>query len=512
MQDGQPAHAGVEDAYRPSVHEWRLYGPSPTATLRSLARRLLPAVLAAAALFLAWTANALAFTKTDLMLPMPDGVQLGVTLYTPDGAAPSGGWPAVILLHGLGKSRVLPEATKWSVDTVAENYLANQGYEVLTYDARAHGISGGQFDLDGPAEVQDVKTLFGWLAARPEVNRAKIGGSALSYGGGALWLAAAQGVPFAALELAATWTDLGQAILPGGLVKTGMIAGFLNSVPQSRWDPSLFPLRDDLLGNRNLAALGSFLMERSALPMLSRITVPVFLLQGRRDFAFDIAQAAAAYARLRAPKRFYIGDLGHAPAPNPDAEIPHYLTEGRLWFDRWLKGEPNGIDRQPPVELAPDPWTGKTYSYPRLPPTKTLSFRAAGSQTIASEGKVVRGLGTTAKLETFGSAVVRVVIKPSGGWGHLVAVLSAKPPGRDEIVVSDGGAATTHAGQLTIRLLSDATTIPRGSRLRLTLASSSTAQSGANLLYLDIPQPPSSKITLGGAIVTVPVLLKPISR
>jgi predicted acyl esterase len=477
-----------------------------------LARRLLPLLLAAA-LFCAWTANAFAFTKTDLVLPMSDGVQLGVTLYTPDGTPPSGGWPAVMLLHGLGKSRVLPEATKWSVNVVAENYLANQGYEVLTYDARAHGTSGGFFDLDGPPEVQDVRTLFDWLAARPEVDKAKIGGSALSYGGGALWLAAAGGVPFAALELAATWTDLAQAVFPGGLVKTGMVAGFLNSVPESRWDQSLFSLRDDLLHNRNLPGLRSFMAQRSVLPALDRMKAPVFLLQGRRDFAFDIAQATAAYQRLRGPKRLYIGDLGHAPAPDPEAEIPHYLTEGRMWFDRWLKGAPNGIDKQPPVELAPDPWTGKTVSYAGLPPTRNLAFAATGSQTVGTDGKVVRNLGATRQLvETFGSAVVRVSVKPSNGWGHLVAVLSAKPRRGAEIVVSDGGAAVSHAGTLAVHLLAVATAIPAGSQLRLTLASSSTAQSGANLLYLDIPQPPSAKLAVGRATVTIPVLLKPISQ
>jgi hypothetical protein len=103
-------------------------------------------------------------------------------------------------------------------------------------------------------------------------------------------------------------------------------------------------------------------------------------------------------------------------------------------------------------------------------------------------------------------------VKPYAGWGHLVAVLSAKPPGRPELVVSDGGAAVNRAGQLTIRLLSDATAIPRGSSLLLTLASSSTAQSAANLLYLDIPQPPTARIAIGAATVTLPVLTKPISR
>ena len=246
---------------------------------------------------------------------------------------------------------------------------------------------------------------------------------------------------------------------------------------------------------------------------LDRIEAPVLLLQGRRDFAFDIAQATAAYQRLRGPKRLYMGDLGHAPAPDPEAEIPHYLNEGRMWFDRWLKGAPNGIDKQPPVELAPDPWTGKTVSYAGLPPTRNLAFATTGSQTVGTDGKVVRNLGTTRQLvETFGSAVVRVSVKPSNGWGHVVAVLSAKPRRGGEIVVSDGGAAVSHAGRLTIRLLADATALPAGSQLRLTLASSSTAQSGANLLYLDIPQPPSAKLAVGRATVTIPVLLKPISQ
>ena len=93
-----------------------------------------------------------------------------------------------------------------------------------------------------------------------------------------------------------------------------MVAGFLNSVPESRWDQSLFSLRDDLLHNKNLPGLRSFMAQRSVLPALDRISVPVFLLQGRRDFAFDISQATAAYQRLRGPKRLYIGDLGHAPA------------------------------------------------------------------------------------------------------------------------------------------------------------------------------------------------------
>ena len=93
--------------------------------------------------------------------------------------------------------------------------------------------------------------------------------------------------------------------------------------------------------------------------------------------------------------------------------------------------------------------------------------------------------------ETFGHALVSVKASTPTGWSHLVAVLSAITPRGEEIVVSQGGVPTTTlrgtTRTLTIRLLSQATTIPRGSRFRLTLAGVSTAQNPNNLLYLTGP-------------------------
>ena len=37
---------------------------------------------------------------------------------------------------------------------MAQRFLAPEGYAVLTFDARAHGESGGQFTLDGPRELR----------------------------------------------------------------------------------------------------------------------------------------------------------------------------------------------------------------------------------------------------------------------------------------------------------------------------------------------------------------------
>ncbi len=94
-------------------------------------------------------------------------------------------------------------------------------------------------------------------------------------------------------------------------------------------------------------------------------------------------------------------------------------------------------------------------------------------------------------------------------------MLTAKPPSGNEIVVSEGGVNTASLRgrrRLTIRLLDDATLVPRGSRLRLTLASSSVAQDPANLLYLNLPMPGSSRISIGDVKLVVPVLVRPVSR
>ena len=79
-----------------------------------------------------------------------------------------------------------------------------QGYAALTFDARGHGQSEGLVSIDGPREIQDVRELFGWLAAQPGVNGQRIGAFGFSYGGGAIWRATAEGVPFAAIEPAIT--------------------------------------------------------------------------------------------------------------------------------------------------------------------------------------------------------------------------------------------------------------------------------------------------------------------
>ena len=446
---------------------------------------------------LCWAPGALAgtFTKTDATLAADDGVSLAYSLYVPDGQGP---FPAVMLFHGLGQTRA-------SEDGYAQA-LASAGYVALAPDARGHGQSGGLFSLDGPREIQDVRELFATLTARKDVIASKVGAFGVSLGGGIVWNAAVAGVPFAALEPVITWTDLDQALVPQGLPKTGAIFLFASSVA-GKIDPALAPLLPDLLAGRNLGPIEAALVARSSRPKLATLSTPTFLIQGRTDYAFDIDQAVAGYRLLTGPKRLYIGDLGHSPAANPPAELPHLQSEQIAWFDKYLKGAP--VDLGKPVELAASPWNGRTQSYADVPaPTSRagLDFRLRGS--IAGTGKlVVRGPALPGgNAETFGAPVLTLKLGAGTTFPHVIAVLTA-----GSAIVSEGG-TTLKPGAQTVRIKMIATSvpIPAGTRLTLTIAGASTAQTPANLLYPNVV-PASTRLTLIGGSLALPLLRTPIS-
>jgi predicted acyl esterase len=469
------------------------------------AARVRRASLFAACFVAALAVPALARAEA-VTLTMDDGVRIDAMLLTPVGPAPTGGWPAVMMFHGLGGShtQLLPLA----------GTFREQGYAVFVPDARGHGTSGGFVTLDGPREVGDVRAEFEWLAARPEVSDTQIGAWGISLGGGAAWNSVAAGVPFKALETVETWSDLYTALFPRDLAKSGAIFGFAQSVPTERIDPELRALVPQMIAGENLGTIRSLLSTRSSLQFMRRITTPSFLFQGRRDFVFDIDQAAAAYRQLAGPKRLYVGDFGHAPSTFPGPDVGALLGQGLRWYDRFLKGIPNGIDKRPRIEVAPDPWRRPTTSFRTLPGTRTLKFSFAGRSTLSASGKVVRTTKRVGHAETFGTPVVSVSVATRTGYRHLVAVLSALTPAGKEIVVADGGAdtsaATSRAGRVTIRLQNEITSVPRGSRLRVTLGARSTVQSFANLVYL-IPVADGSSATLRRVTLTLPVLRKAIS-
>jgi len=160
--------------------------------------------------------------------------------------------PALLAVRRLSTARTNKDRMVWGASlalmlatlAVAQTMGLGDRFAILAYDARGHGASGGLITIDGPKEIADVRAVFDWLRDRPDVSDTKIGGWGISYGGGALWNSLVAGVPWAAIEPTMTWTDLRSALLPQGLVKSGVVAGFLGSLAPERVDPEVLAIRD----------------------------------------------------------------------------------------------------------------------------------------------------------------------------------------------------------------------------------------------------------------------------
>lgn len=100
------------------------------------------------------------------------------------GTAPAGwGTRTVILCHGLGSNK--------GNDLIMGRDLPTHGYNVLSFDFRAHGASGGQITSFGALERNDVLGAVHWARAKHRQQCKQLYGLGVSMGGAALIGAAA---------------------------------------------------------------------------------------------------------------------------------------------------------------------------------------------------------------------------------------------------------------------------------------------------------------------------------
>jgi alpha-beta hydrolase superfamily lysophospholipase len=126
---------------------------------------------------------------------------------------PDWGTRTVVLCHGLG-------ANKANQLIMAQD-LVPSGYNVLAFDFRAHGESGGQLSSFGDLERRDVLGAVRWLRAEKAKECRHIYGVGASMGAAALIAAAADpgpdGQALEALAVYGTYDDLGSLV--GGLAE-----------------------------------------------------------------------------------------------------------------------------------------------------------------------------------------------------------------------------------------------------------------------------------------------------
>ena len=253
-----------------------------------------------------WAANALLHPGrrpvTQNPGPSVEAVQLdgaGVQLKGWWFRAPAPKRGTVVYLHGVADNR-------GSSIGIAQHFLP-RGFDVIAYDSRAHGESGGDACTYGYYEKQDLKQVLDRVEARPVVL------FGVSLGGAVALQAAADDARIAAVIAVSTFSDLrtvGSERVPFFASKGNIAEAFRMAEQEGKFRA------DDV----------------SPMAAAPRIAAPVLLIHGARDDETPPAHSQRIFAALPARNRrlVLVPGAGHG---NP-------LTAD-VWrqLDAWLEGE-----------------------------------------------------------------------------------------------------------------------------------------------------------------------------
>jgi uncharacterized protein len=208
----------------------------------------------------------------------------------------------VVYLHGVADNR-------GSSLGAARRFVA-RGYDVVAYDSRAHGGSGGEACTYGFYEKQDLGRVLDGIPAGPII----VIGSSL--GAAVALQAAADDARISAVVAAEPFSDLRTI-----------------AAERAPWFFTRSALRDALA---LAGARGGFDVDAvSPLVAVSRIRVPVLILHGAADVETSPDHSRRLFAALRAAKRLLIvPGAGHNQSLQP-ATWP-VIEE---WVDSVVRGE-----------------------------------------------------------------------------------------------------------------------------------------------------------------------------
>ncbi|WP_328484440.1 alpha/beta fold hydrolase [Streptomyces sp. NBC_00377] len=269
--------------------------------------------------------------------------------------------------------------------------LADAGYVVVGYNVRGFWQSGGDIDVAGPHDVADAAEVVDWALAHTPSDPEHIGMAGVSYGAGISLLAAAHDPRVKAVASLSGWGDLIDSIYSGRTqhVQAAAVLDTVGTVvgrqsPESRRVFSAF-YSSDLSKEKDILAWGKKRSPATFLDQLNKNGAAIMLAGSWGDTIFPPNQSAALYEKLTGPKRLEFRPGDHATAELTGLfGLPNDVwTDTGRWFDHYLKGEDNGVDREQPVRLK----SRSTSGYEGYPDWKSVNanrtgFDLAGSTSI----------------------------------------------------------------------------------------------------------------------------------
>jgi len=334
--------------------------------------------------------------ERDVMMPMRDGVRLATDIYRPIGAEQR--FPVVLERTPYGKSQ---QGIRHASAAIAR-LLATNGYVVVHQDTRGRGKSAGTY-VKYLSDAADGFDCCAWIVAQPWCN-GKIGAQGLSYGAHTVAALASVGAP----GIAALFLDSGGF---ANAYQGGIRQGGAFELKQVTWAYNLAFESPELMANvTTTAALKSVdLRAWFAKWPWTRGNSPLSLVPEYEAYVFDQWESGTfddfwkqpgiyaeghfkefsdapmtwmsswydpyprtattnfvALSKLkRGPHQLilgpwthgnnhqtFAGDVDFGPAAMLAGNLaPDLTTLRKRWFDRHLKNEHNGVEREPAVRI-----------------------------------------------------------------------------------------------------------------------------------------------------------------
>jgi ABC-2 type transport system ATP-binding protein len=327
----------------------------------------------------------------DTVVTSFDGTQLQVSFFPAAGLQPGQTAPTILQTHGWGGSRETdPDgASDPGTGNVGTGPLRNAGFNVLTWDSRGFGQSGGTVTVDYKGnEGRDVQALIDWLAKQPEAQLDKagdprVGMHGVSYAGGIELVAAAIDRRIDAIAPTIAWNSLLTSLYKEETVKGGWSALLYAAGQTGRLDPHITSAFASGTSTGTLSADDRAWFESRGPgdALVRRIRVPTMLLQGTADTLFTTAEAIRNYGILRrhvpVKMMWFCGghgvcNTGTGPAGRSDAAVI-------AWLQRYLMGKK--ISTGPGFEWLADDAVWRHSA--QWPPPHGKPLVATGSGTLA---------------------------------------------------------------------------------------------------------------------------------
>jgi predicted acyl esterase len=332
----------------------------------------------------------------DEVVTFSDGETTTATIRWPRDPAGPCGWPLIVFVHGLFGSKL-------SVGQLTRDF-AEAGYFAVAFDVRGHASASGYHTLWGQRERLDVVEVIQWAQSSfpALIDDDRIGlcgtsqGAILSFstaawGGRPIepnpWI---QGTypTIDAIVVENLTADFVSSLSPQSLGVHCNSAGALMTSLEVRFDPALVQ-----------QAVAGFLAQDPGVwagiigdptrcfgQLVPTTNSAVLAMTAWDDFWFPAAELVDTLSSLppSSPAKLYLGTVGHStPANQTERQLRAEWRE--KWFDRFLKGDPNGIESGPWITYARTPAspaeylsTGSTWqrrTSDTWPPAGTYGYR-----------------------------------------------------------------------------------------------------------------------------------------